>query len=552
MRRLLAIAIALVFCLSLLASCNSDSGNNASNAPDNNPSSAPSSSANTSTSPAPPTGVPVPTAGLPEMSAAPGVKYKAELDIISNNNKITVINPTLGGANQDSACWVFNMIYDKLVVSNGDGTYTGVLAKSWETTDYKTFTLKLRDDVSFHNGEKLTAADFIYTIDVGKESVGMPVYDIWGSVQSATAADPYTLVIVLEDVDVDFFYRLSLPQAVVINEKAIQADPIKGYWIGTGCWKIEDFSESDYVKFIRNDDYWGPPAITERITLRYVEETSARLIQLLNGDCDICFMLEAEDIPKALEDPAFELFNFINNNIQYIGFNMEHPVVSDLNFRMAVASALDRQEMATYAFGIVAVPDTEGTFYGYQTEFRNHDIPIVPYDLDAAKEYLAASPYKGETLEIASAIITNILAAEVIQQQLRKIGIETDIKTMDPPSMAPYAQYGSNQSTMVVYVGPQSLSASSYRNLIYPESYYNRTSYNNPVVNEMLDRARTVTDVNERSALYKEIQEIVAQDPPYLSLFWLMSPIVGSKDIGGMVLSADSYFDLRYIYRTID
>jgi peptide/nickel transport system substrate-binding protein len=266
-----------------------------------------------------------------------------------------------------------------------------------------------------------------------------------------------------------------------------------------------------------------------------------------------CFSIDPNDLPVVEADTEnFVTYKFTYNNCDMLGFNMEDPICGDYNFRMAVASALNREEITLAACGAYGIPETTGTFYGYATEFRNNDIPIIPYDLEKAKEYLAASPYNGETIELTTAISTNITASAVIQQQLSLIGIKIEIKQTDPPSMASFCSYGNNKTQMICYIAPQTLSAQSYRNLYYPSAGYNRVSYNNPEVTALLDKAPTLLDLNERKAVYYQLQELIAKDPPYLNLFWLVNEAACVKGVDGMVLSPDSYFDLRYIYKVVE
>ena len=553
-RKILCLVISVLMVLTFLASCGDKQSGGQDQPQNQQPDQGTGQNAqqpdNSSPAPAPSSMEPIVPQPAPTDAE---VKFAAEMDVIIDNNKIAVLNPFLASSNTSPTCWIFNMIYDKLVYSLGEGTYGPGLAETWDTTDWQTFVFHLRQDVNFHNGEHFTADDVIYTIEKAQDSIGAPIYDRWARVASATASDPYTLTIVLDGVDVDFFYNISQPQAGIVNQKAIEDDPDKGTWIGTGCWYVTGFVENDSVKLARNDNYWGEKAITERMTLRYVPEMATKLMQLQNGGTDVCFSLDPVDMPMIEADTEnYVCYKYTYNNCDLIGFNMDDPICSDWNFRMAVISALDKDEITLAACGDYGLPETEGTLYGYGTEFRNHDIPVVPYDPAQAEAYLALSPYKGETLEIATAIITNVIAAEVIQEQLQRVGINTVINEMDPPGMGAYAGYGNNKSQIIVYVGPQTLSAASYRNLYYPGAGYNRVSYNNPEVTAMLDVASTITDVNERRAHYMQIQELISQDPPYFNLFWLVQMAACVKGVGGMVLPADSYFDLRYMYKIID
>jgi len=481
-----------------------------------------------------------------------GVKFAEEMDIILDVNPILAMNPFASSIGSPAA-WAYNMVYDRLVYFLGDGEYGPMLAKSWETTDWQNFTFHLRDDVYFHNGEHFTAQDVVYTIGMAKEAVGTLSFDRWSTVSTATVIDPYTLKIVLSGVNVDFFFELSQPMAGIVNEKAISADAEKGTWIGTGCFYVTEFLSNDYVKLARNDDYWGEKALTQRITIRHVPEMSAKLMQLQNGQADVVFALDPVDMPVVEADTEhFVCYKYTDNHCNMIGFNMEDPITSDLNFRMAVAHALDRDEIRLAAVGYYGFAETEGTYWGYETEFKNRGIPVIPYDPDKALEYLAASPYNGETLEITSAMMTNILAAEVVQEQLGRIGINIKINAMDIAGLGAYCRYGENQSQILVHTGMTSLSAASIRTWYYPGANRNRTSYNNPEITALLDEAITLTDINERRALYMHIQELLADDPTYINLFRREDMAACVISVGGLILIPDSYHDLRYIYKIID
>ena len=548
-RKAISIVLGMILCLTLLASCNQKeepANQPAGGGQSQAPSQAPSQSQS-----APPAASPndVP----PPPPSDPGTKFAQEMDVIIDNNKIAVLDPFNSASNPSPTLWVFNMIHNRLVVPLGDGVYGPCLAKSWETSDWKTVTFHLRDDVDFHNGDHFTAQDVANTVMRAREAVGTLASDRWASIEEVKVIDQYTVQFVQSSVFVDLLYNIAQPQAVIVNDKAIAADPENGVWIGTGAWIVEEFMTNEYVVMVRNENYWGDPAVTQKITLRYVPEMSAKLMQLQNGDTDVCFSLDPVDMPLIEADTNnYVCYKYTYNNCDMIGFNMDDPIVSDLNFRMAVASALDRSEITIAACGDYGIPETEGTYAGYETEFRNHSIPIIPYDIEAAKAYLAASPYDGEVLEIATAINTNEIASQIVQQQLSKIGINTRINTMDPPSMGAYARYGENQSQILVYVGPMTLSSASFRSAYYPGAAYNRVSYNNSEVAAMLDRASGIVDDNARRELYLELQEFIAKDPPYINLFWLQHMAACVKGVGGMVLPADSYFDLTYIYKIID
>ena len=476
-------------------------------------------------------------------------KIRDELVVIIDNTKIPVLDPHNPSATSSSSAWAFIMMYDTLVADLGDGKFGPELASSWETEDWQHFTFHLRDDVYFHNGEKLTADDVVFTIERAKENPGSAGYDKLSHVASVQALDEHTVELALESVNVEFFYYISDPRAGILNRKAVEADPEKGSWVGTGAWTVSDFASNEYVVFEANENYWGEVPKTKKMTLKYVAEESTRLMQLENGEVQVCFSINANDYDYFKDQPdKFVTYPFTTNNNSYVGFNMNDPICGDLNFRKAVASAIDREEMVLAAFNGYGEVNTLGTYWGYKTEFKNEKIPIIPKDLEKAKEYLAQSNYKGETVEIVAAIPDLIKTAQVLQAQLAQIGINTTIKETDPPGMSAYATYADNKAQMIVHTGSIAFNAGSMKAWFYPYGSNNRVSYTNEEVAELFDLAVTQIDPAEREATYHRIQEIIAEDIPFINLMNTVFLVCCEKGVEGLKLSNLAFHDLTYMY----
>jgi len=549
-RKVIAIIIAVLLCLPLLASCGSS---------DTSSGTTTSSPAPSGESPSPGSPAPVTTpggTGADMQAAAPAgddVRYASHIDMINDNNPIAVLNPFSSATSNSVSNWAFRLMFDSLTWNNHDGTYVANLATHWDTSDFQTYTFYLRDDVYFHNGDKMTADDVVWTAIASREGVGSQASDMWRPVETITAIDDYTVEIVLSTVNVDFLHNMSMPMSAILNQRAIEADAEKGPWIGTGAFYVTDFATGDFASFARNDNYWGEPPITETLTMRFVPEMSTRTIMMQNGESQVCFGISSEDLVLFEEDTDnFSVFPTVFNNPNTLNFNMDDPIAGDYNFRMAVASAIDRAEISIVAAGNWAAPETEGTMWGFESEFRNRNIPIVPYDLDAARAYLDESPYNGEEIVLSTAIITNVKASEAIQDQLSRIGINIVIDQMDSPSLAAISSWADNRTQVQMFVSAMQVPASTSRNIYYPGAANNRTMYNNPEVTALYDEVTSVTDRAERERIFMRIQEIIAEDPPIFNVFWRLNGIVGAKGIGGMFMPADVYYDLRYIYWNLD
>jgi peptide/nickel transport system substrate-binding protein len=315
---------------------------------------------------------------------------------------------------------------------------------------------------------------------------------------------------------------------------------------------LSDFAASDFLTVVRNDNYWGQLAPTRSMTLRFIPEMAARTIMMLNGETQLCFGIRPDDIHHFQASPDFTVFPQINNNPHTLSFNMSDRITGCWNFRMAVLHAINTGDVAMAAAGdwAVGADSYGGTVWGYQTEFRNMNIPAIPFDLNRAREHLRQSVYSGETVTIHTAAVLNIRAAEMIQVQLGNIGIAVNIEAMDAPGLIALL-YGpdGNQSQIVLNSSVFSLSALSSFNSFYPSGNQNRAQYNNQDVALMFNQARIESNESRRRDHYMRIQEIVAQEVPYSNIFWRIQGIAAVRGIEGLILPSDtSLTDLRNVY----
>ena len=517
-KRFIAIALTLIMCLALLAACQpADSGGDVAPSP-----TAPGAS-------------PTPGAVAPPPPPPAGANLAPLVDIIMQAG-VAALNPFIPGGSNAPAFKRHNMYQDRLLRNMGDGTVGPQLATRWETDDFQTFTFWLRDDVYFHNGDKLTAADVVWTVNESQDASGF-VRNIWGGVEEVEALDAHTVRMTLESVNVDFPMVITHPAGGIYNARAIAECDATGTWIGTGPFRVAEFVSGDFTRFERFDEYWDGPAPTQTVILRFVPEASARTIMLMNHESHGGHEIVPEDIPMFREHPDFTVNSVVMNNPFFMAFNMGHPVTGDKNFRMAVAHALYRPDIALYAIGVEGGPEMSGTFWGPTAEFRANDIPIIPFDLDLARQYLAASPYRGEPIEIATQLASHVRAAEIIQLQLAEIGIDIAIHRTDAPGLNALMTHTPGTvgpHEIVLHTASIANRASDIRMTIHSTSVLNRAGYMNPEIDRLLDLALTQGNAAEREATYRQIQYILAEDIPYLNLYWIYRAWIALNGVGGV------------------
>jgi peptide/nickel transport system substrate-binding protein len=448
----------------------------------------------------------------------------------------------------------FTLMYDTLIdppVQLGD-PWLPRLATSWTTNDHQRYEFKLRDDVVFQNGDPFTAHDVVYTVGQAHANPGTMSHQSWRFVDQVRAIDDYTLEIILDYVNVDFYNSLALPAAHIINQRAVESDPERGWWVGTGSYMLTEFYPSDYFVLEANPNYWGTPPLTQTLILRHVPEASARTIMLQNDQVQVCLSITPADKPLFQNDPDnFSVFPWVLTSPNFLTFNFTDPITGCWYFRRAVAHIVDPVAVARAANGDWAYPWEHGTIWGFGTEFVNYDIPLIPYDPDIARSYLEQSVWNGETVRLHAAHVNNVRAIEYLQEEFRRVGVPIEIVTSDVAGLTSVASYTNNTSQMVLHVGTLTDNASSINNFLLPESQTNRSSYNNPRVHELLIQASGTGDVAAREAIYREIQELAAADVAYICVYMMMQAAVTVSGVGGMILRSCNNNDFRGVYRIL-
>jgi peptide/nickel transport system substrate-binding protein len=552
-RKTFAILLAFVLVFGIIAGCNKDNSSETVNTPA-------TTSPPTNTDGGGPTeATPIP-GGQSGAGAtpSPGKHFADEIQILNDGNIVAVIDPFIigGGGNGPGSWWASKMMHDRLIQATPPEQegYDPGLAVEWSTEDYIHFKFKLREGVVFQNGEPFTADDVIWTCEYAKTRTASPALTgVWTYVETINKIDDYNIEIVAKDeiVNPDLYINLSSQFAPIVNKKAITDDPETGHYIGTGPYRLTEFVSQNYWTLERFDGFWGEPAITRKLSWRHIPEIANRTTMLLNGEAQLCMAVSTEDMELFEDNPDFTIFTRVLNNANPISFNMTKPITSDINFRLAVLHAIDKEEYAIAYKGKYCLPGTDiGGIWARYAPYRNTELESIQQDIELAKEYLAKSVYNGETLELAAVTVGHQAAVPVFQQWLEAIGIHTQIKLLQ---MAETPEYIANNSTeMLLITAPLNFMPSNIRNWLLPGAPSNSAQYDNPEVTKLINDAMVEPDDATREAMWKEVQRLVYEDHSYEHLVWFMETVVGEKGVGGFVWDDDCYYNMRYIYYEVD
>ena len=497
--------------------------------------------------PAATTSTPAATTSTP---AATPVSYEEQV-VIGQNAKTTSTNPQ--AQTNIAHRMMFNLTHNTLVgYVEKTGELVPELATSWtHSDDLKTWTFTLRDDVVFHNGEKFTADDVVFTWDNGKasETSAGTVKANYNAMASVVANSDTEVVITLTEGNIDLLYTLSNEYMSILNREACTADAQNGPSVGTGAWVNTEFVSGDHTLLVRNANYWGELPNTKELLFRYIPEGSARLIALETGEIDVCMAPNntEHEVIKANSDLILDTYT--SSALTYLAFNMDTFLGEDENLRLAIAYALDLQQIIDGAASGFATPATSmwgADQYGYFDNWASVGQTAYGGDMAKAQEYMAKSKYAstGVTIKFMTSTTWRVNALQIIQQQLKPLGINVIIDEVDSAGLTQRSNTGDFE--VMMYSITFTPAGSDVRRIFYPGASTNPANYNNARVCELLDLAGYELDEATRKGYYQEVQEIVHAEAPYIPLYYANSGAAYDKNLENAVFNPTGNHDYTY------
>ena len=395
-------------------------------------------------------------------------------------------------------------VYETLVRLQDDGSITGLLAESWEVSDDAlTYTFSLRDGVTFHNGDPLTAADVVFSIDNVRNNEEHPFVTTYEPIESVEATDDLTVVVTLTQPSASLLFFMTQGQGAVLNQNAI--DDIANTAVGTGPFTFGSWTVGDSIVIERNDDYWGEAALLETVTFQYIDDPNALNNAMLGDQLDLVVGVSAPELLEVFEaDERFEVLTGETYGEIVLSLNGRRAPLDNILVRQAISHAVDRQAVIDLAYAGYGTPI--GTFSTPLDPWFKDLTGVYPHDPDKARELLAEA---GATdLELEMVLPPTSYATrggEIIANQLEQVGISVNITNVEWGVWLEdvFNNYDFDLS-IVSHVEP--LDLAQYGN---PDYYWGNDS---PDVAPLLEQADAEPDPELRADLYGQVlDEITAQ-----------------------------------------
>jgi peptide/nickel transport system substrate-binding protein len=428
------------------------------------------------------------------------------------------------------------------------------LAERFEQKNPQTYWFRLRPGVYFHNGRPLSAVDVKYTYDSVLDPANQsPRRASLRKLKGVEIAGPGELIFRLESPYAPFLEHTSL--GIVPAGTPGPAETL----IGSGPFALERFFPGEKVVLRANPLYWDGRPRVSGIEVKIIPDAMTRVLEFKKGDVDLLQNdLEADMLPWIQRKTPASILITPGTTFQYVGINLEHPVLRWVKVRQALALALDHARMINHLLKGLAVPATgllSPSHWAYEPSVKRW-----PYDPEAAKRLLdeagypdpdGAGPqprfklsYKTTTLDLRRRM------AEVFKEQLAKVGIELEVRTFEWATFYEDVKKGNFHLYSLAWVGIAD--PDIYFNLFYsgsmPPHGDNRGRYRNSEIDFLLESARVSSDASERARFYSQVQKILALELPVIPLWWQKNVVVMQPQVRGFVPYPDG--DLESLRKT--
>jgi peptide/nickel transport system substrate-binding protein len=464
--------------------------------------------------------------------------------VLSSPNNL---DPRIGS--DETSQRVHQLVFDYLLALDDQLRPTGGLATHWEQPDPLTYIVYLRKSVRFHDGHELTADDVVHTfssfIDPNFISPRKGAYRMLDRVE---AVDAYTVRFTLKEPFGSFPIQLVMPVVPKGAGPELREKPI-----GTGPYRFVSFAVDDHVTLKAFPDYFRGAPANAGVVLKVIPDEIMRALELRKGTVDMVVNDLSPDVVHQLErENAVTIAESPGTDYAYVGINMRDPVLADRRVRHALGYAIDRRAIVDHLRRGLARPAV-GVLPPASWAFAE-DVFQFAHDPARAMALLEEAGYRDPDgdgplprLRLSLKVSTNEfirLQAAVIQEDLKRVGIDLDVRSHEFATLYADVLKGNFQLFTLQWVGvsdPDMLRR-VFHSKQMPPNGFNRGYYDNPEVDRLIDAAMAADNDEARRKLYGDAQRAVAEDAPYISLWYKTNIAVSGTNVEGVKLTPSAEF----------
>ncbi|MBF9036135.1 ABC transporter substrate-binding protein [Rhodobacterales bacterium HKCCE2091] len=441
-------------------------------------------------------------------------------------------------------------IYDGLVrYAPGTLDVEPALAESWDISEDGTvYTFQLREGVSFHDGSPFNAEAVVFNFE-RMLNEDHPYYDtgpfplsfFFSSVASVEALDDLTVQFTLSEPYAPFLSNLAYPTGLIVSPAAVEqhGSEFGRNPSGTGPFTFAEWRSNEAVVVEGNPDYWDGAPSLQAVVFRPITDANTRVAEMLSGGIDL--MVEVP--PVALSEFQGDDFTIVEQagpHVWFLILNLREGPFTNPLVRQAANYAINKEALVNDVLEgtaeVAAGPTPPAFAWAY-----NEALEPYPYDPDRARELLAEAGVESPSVtfyvtEGGSGMLDPVAMGTAIQADLEAVGFDVAIETYEWNTFLgrvnPGLEGEADMAEMAWMTNdPDTLPYLALRTEAFPDAGgFNSGYYSNPEVDALLEEARTATDQDRRAELYREMQQIVHDDAPWVFVAnWVQNAVTSNR-----------------------
>ena len=429
------------------------------------------------------------------------------------------LDPAVGSTGSDYIR--FFMFYSGLTQFDESLTPQMNIAESVSTSDAKTWIIKLRQGVTFHDGKPLAPADVVYSLLRHKNpQTASKVKTLADQFTDIKASGPSEVTMVLDVPNADLPAILATPQLVIVKDGTTNFSTA----IGTGPYKVKSFKPGVSTVGVRNDNYWkaGQPYL-DQIELVSISDGAARVNALLAGDVHLINSVDPRSTQRIASTPGYAVKETKSGLYTDLIMRRDNTLTGNPNFVLGMKNLFDREQIRTAVFRGYAVTGNDQPIPPGHRYF-NASLPQRKFDLDKAKFYMQKAGAVGPALPPIYATTDangSIEMAELMQQTAAKIGVNLVVNRV--PADGYWSNHWMKHPLGFGSINPRPSADVLFTQFFKSDAPWNESGWKDPRFDQLLLSARAETDEAKRKQMYGEMQVLVADQggigiPSFISL----------------------------------
>lgn len=453
----------------------------------------------------------------------------------------------------NAASVTHSKIYEGLVGRDENAEIQPLLAQEWKQIDDITWEFKLRKGVKFHDGTDFNAEAVKATFDrLLDPKVASPRAITFKMVKEVKVMDETTVQFILKEPYSPLLSILASHEGGIISPKSIEkyGKNVINEPNGTGPFVFESWTPGQEIVFTKNNQYWGTKAKVDKVVFKVVPEETTRISMLETGEAHIAEPLSVPMMDTVEASQASEVYRSEGYGTEFVGFNVEKKPFNDVRVRKAIAHAVEMDSIIKGVYNNVGQKTNSllgSKVFGYHADLKAYD-----YNLNEAKKLLAEAGYPNgfEMSLLTMDSKERINMAEVIQSQLKGIGIKVNIQVMEYGTFVDTLYRGETDMFLLSWRNATGDADYNQYNLFHTDSKGsagNAFFYSNTEVDRLIESARSEKDQEKRKELYAKAQELEIEDAVYIPVRVIENLAAVAKNIKGFEITPSGYLEINQV-----